>query len=130
MANSMTRMSTVFAALLMALITHNACLVASEAAATASTTDTAPTQEQDASDNPVNSATVQGLDGTKINLLVNSDGQAVTVATQNPNQLKSKRKKHTVIGNPVDEPLSTGLVNISSLSLVEDAQPELSNPLP
>jgi len=79
----------------------------------------------------VSSTTVQGLDGTKISLLVNGDGQALTVATENRSQNRSKHKKHnTLVGNPVDEPLSTGLVNISTLTMVEDAQPELSNPNP
>jgi hypothetical protein len=88
------------------------------------------TQTPDSSD--VRSATVEAIDGTKIDMLVTGDGKAITVATQDPTMLhKNKKKKHHELnGNPVDEPLSIGLVNISTMSLVEDAQPEVSNPIP
>jgi hypothetical protein len=93
---------------------------------------------QDATSSPsttqpdVRSATVVGLDGTKIDLLVASDGKALTVAIQDPSQIhRKKKKKHNVVeGNPVDEPLVAGLMNDPSLTLIEDAQPQVSNPIP
>jgi hypothetical protein len=80
----------------------------------------------------VRPVTVDTVDGTRIDMLVSSDGKAVTVASQDASSIqKRKKKKHSpLIGNPVDEPLSIGLINISSLALVEDAQPELSNTFP
>jgi hypothetical protein len=87
-------------------------------------------QQQTNSDD-IRSATVDAIDGTKINMLVTEDGKAVTVATQDLTFHKKRKKKHNELnGNPVDEPLSIGLINISTMTLVEDAQPEVSNPSP
>jgi hypothetical protein len=89
------------------------------------------TEAQSTDSNDVRSATVEAIDGTKIDMLVTGDGKAVTVATQDPALMHRKKKKHHELnGNPVDEPLSIGLINVSTMTLVEDAQPEVSNPIP
>ena len=79
----------------------------------------------------VHSEMVQGIDGTRIDLMVNGQGQAIAVATQAPDLHRHKKRKHPLVGeNPADEPLNAGLVNEFSPSVIEDASPQLSNDLP
>lgn len=112
-------------------------LILSTLIAASSTENTPPAVAPDNSSSPegqnggdVHSASVLGIDGTHIDLMIDQSGQAITVATQSPSH-KHKIRKHPIVGdNPADEPLSAGLVNESTPQLLEDAMPQVSNDLP
>ena len=81
----------------------------------------------------VHTATVVALDGTRLDMMINSDGQAVTVATQSgESKRKHKHHHHADEGgdSPADEQLNAGLINETSPAMVEDSQPQVSNDLP
>ena len=96
------------------------------------TTHDAPAETQsapvDQEVGEVHTASMVALDGTTIDMVINTEGQAIAVATDGPDKKrKHKHHHHADEGgdSPADEQLNAGLINEDSPATVEDSMPQV-----